>query len=280
MDKQLSKLREQTSKIEELKGAENWGPEFQLWKTKTEKLVEEIFGKEGLDLLKRQQTTTTSYIDPGFNVKQYQKELENRKKIIEGLMEGLGEESSTDNTSSNPISVLKEIWSKESALKENLLPTKEVQELHGALIYHLENVLNDDSLPSLRFKKIKAGRPITWWSTEDGYPSEDPWGKFQPFLDLLEQYEAEKTIKHRLKVEGLFVESRSKGDDQHIIIGERDGSAEKAHIVIDGKTGEIRVEDNQQEPTELAPVIEAVLTLPSGKQVKTTREAIEEIPGN
>ena len=97
-------------------------------------------------------------------------------------------------------------------------------------------------------------------------------------MEILQQHEAEKTIKHRLETEGLFVESRSQGDDQHLLIGAKDGSGDKAHIVIDGKTGEIRVEDNQKEPTDLTARIETFLTLPSGKRIKTTREAIEEIP--
>jgi len=71
------------------------------------------------------------------------------------------------------------------------------------------------------------------------------------------------------------VESRSQGEDQHLLIGTKDGSGDKAHVVIDGKTGEIRVEDNQQEPTELTDRIETFLTLPSGKRIKITREAIE-----
>lgn len=75
----------------------------------------------------------------------------------------------------------------------------------------------------------------------------------------------------------MFVESRSQGEDQHLLIGEKNGSGGKAHIIIDGKTGEIRVEDNQKEPTELTARIETFLTLPSGKRIKTIREAIEEI---
>lgn len=89
-----------------------------------------------------------------------------------------------------------------------------------------------------------------------------------------------KTIKNRLKTEDLFVESRSQGEDQHLLIGKRDGNPEKAHLIVDGKTGEIRVEDNQQEPTELIQKIESVLTLRSGKKIRTTREAIEELPNS
>ncbi len=90
-----------------------------------------------------------------------------------------------------------------------------------------------------------------------------------------EETEVVKTIKSRLKTEDLFVETRSQGEDQHLLIGRRDGTPEKAHIIIDGKTGEIRVEDNQKEPTELVRKIESVLTLEDGRKIRTTREALE-----
>lgn len=281
MDEKLTKLKEQILKIDELKNVAKWGPEYQLWKNKTEKLVEEIFGAEGLKLFQQQHTTVTSYIDESFNVRQYLKELDNRKKILEGLLAEMKEcapKSSSENQNSE-VNIIKEIWSKEQALKENLLLTQEAQAIQESLLAHLEKLLHKDSIPGLRFRKLRAERRFqTWWTNSNGYPTDNPWGKIEPFLEILQQHEAEKTIKHRLETEGLFVESRSQGDDQHLLIGVKDGSGDKAHIVIDGKTGEIRVEDNQKEPTELTARIETFLTLPSGKRIKTTREAIEEIP--
>jgi hypothetical protein len=91
-----------------------------------------------------------------------------------------------------------------------------------------------------------------------------------------EKHLVEKTIKNRLESEGLFVESRSQGEDLHLLIGKRTDKGEKAHVIIDGKTGEIRIEDNQKEPTKLVASVEAILTLPSGKKIKTSREAIKE----
>ena len=278
MDENLSKLKTKIGEIESLKGTANWGPEFQLWKNATNKLVREIFGEEGLSLFEQQQTRTTSYIDKSYNVRQYQKELDNRKKIIEGLLAETEEHRpSSDTNGSSPTDVLREIWRKEEALKENLLTTKEAESLYQALISHLETVLKPDSLPGLRFRKLQSGKKVTWWSNEAGYPVDNPWQKFGPFLDLLAQYEAEKTIKRRLEIEGLFVESRSQGEDQHLLIGEKDGSGDKAHITIDGKSAEIRTEDGRQEPTDLVSRIETILTLPSGKKIKTTREIIEEM---
>jgi hypothetical protein len=280
MDEKLSKLKEQISKIDNLKNVAKWGPEYQLWMSKTEKLVGEIFGQEGLKLFQQQQTTTTSYIDDDFNVQQYIKELNNRKKVLDGLLAEMEEykpQSEADDKNSE-ANTIKEIWRKEQALKENLLLTPEAQAIQESLLAHLEKLLPKESIPGLRFRKLRAERRFqTWWTNSNGYPTDNPWTKIEPFLEILQQHEAEKTIKHRLETEGLFVESRSQGEDQHLLIGEKDGSAEKAHIIIDGKTGEIRVEDNQKEPTELTARIETFLTLPSGKKIKTTREAIEEI---
>lgn len=278
MDEKLSKLKEQISKIDNLKNVAKWGPEYQLWMSKTEKLVGEIFGQEGLQLFKQQQTTTTSYIDDDFNVQQYIKELNNRKKVLDGLLAEMEEykpKSEADDKNSE-ANVIKEIWRKEQALKENLLLTPEAQAIQESLLAHLEKLLPKESIPGLRFRKLRAERRFqTWWTNSNGYPTDNPWTKIEPFLEILQQHEAEKTIKHRLETEGLFVESRSQGEDQHLLIGEKSGGGEKAHIIIDGKTGEIRVEDNQKEPTELTARIETFLTLPSGKKIKTTREAIE-----
>ena len=277
MDENLSKLKQQISKIDTLKSIENWGPEYQIWEGVTMKLVRQAFGKQGLHLFEQQKTMTTSYTDDSFNHSQYLKELDNRKRILNGLLSEIKESNLAMGISEKTDkSILKEIWSKEMALKENLLNTSEVQVLYDGLVQHLKITLIPDSLPGLRFRKLQTVRQ-TWWSTEDGYPYPAAWPSFQPYLDLLSQQEAEKTIKKRLETEGLFVESRSQDEDQHLLVGKRDGTSEKAHLIIDGKTGEIRVEDNRQEPTELLARVETILTLPNGKKIETTREAIEEI---
>jgi|GEM_PF-1016187 hypothetical protein len=279
MDEKLSKLKELIAKIDDLKNHEHWGTEYQLWINKTEKLVGEIFGQDGLRLFQQQRTTTTSYIDDDSNVRQYLKELDNRKKVLDSLLEDMAEYNPKPNEGqSTEVNAIKEVWLKEQALKENLLLTEEAQAIQKSLLDHLEKLLPRDSMPGLRFRKLLTDKRLqSWWTNSNGYPTDNPWGKIQPLLDILQQHEAEKTIKHRLETGGLFVESRSQGEDQHLLIGEKSGGGEKAHIIIDGKTGEIRVEDNQKEPTELTARIETFLTLPSGKKIKTTREAIEEI---
>ncbi|MFA5270109.1 MAG: hypothetical protein WC400_00630 [Patescibacteria group bacterium] len=104
------------------------------------------------------------------------------------------------------------------------------------------------------------------------FPGEDGAGLPEPVVINMG-----KTIKNKLKMEDLFIESRSQGEDVHLLIGKRDGTPGKAHVVIDAKTGDIRVEDNQQEPTELVNKVESILTMPNGKKIKVTREAIKEL---
>ncbi len=184
----------------------------------------------------------------------------------------------------NEKEILKKIWAKELSLKENLLEMPEPKNLWDELI-GLLNTLPQDSIHFLRYKKIMGGRIRTWWTASRGQgtgcPTGDPWKeKFEPLLNIFEQYQSEKTLKTRMESENLFMESRVQGEDgdQHLLVGERDGVGNKAHIVIDGRTGEIRVEDKGHlAPEEVLNKIETILTLKDGRKIRTTREVIEEL---
>ncbi len=179
----------------------------------------------------------------------------------------------------NEKQILKLIWSKKQALEENLLKTDEAEQVQKSLWDFLDKNMSSDSIVGLRYRKLRESKRWTWWSDIKGYPSGDPWNNMiEPFLKILEQYLAEKTIKKRFSDDEFFIESRSQGEDEHILIGKRDGSEKKAHIVIDSITGEIRVEKKDQVPKEVVSKIETVLTLLNGKKVKSTREILEELP--
>jgi hypothetical protein len=179
----------------------------------------------------------------------------------------------------NMKDVLQNIWANELAIRENLVKSDEALPLLKMLVATLEEALQPNSLVSLRYRKFIAGRQLThWWSTMDGYPTTSLWrDRFQPLLNFLEQHEAEKTLKARFKDANIFAEARYRDDDVHILIGERDGTAEKAHLVIDGESGEIRVELKDDKSDSLVQRIEAVLTLRNGQQVRSTREILQEI---
>ena len=108
MDKILSDIRNQINQIEGLKQFENWGVEFQIWEKRTEALIKEAFTGDDLKLFKDQDTMTTSYIDPHFNIRQYHKELEKKKKVLEALLVNVEESAKTENKNfGNSASVLK-----------------------------------------------------------------------------------------------------------------------------------------------------------------------------
>jgi hypothetical protein len=176
----------------------------------------------------------------------------------------------------NDKEISKLIWSNEAALKENLLLTNEALKIRDTIFEYLNLVLDIKSLPGLRLRKMTSNeKPDTWWSNSAGFPVENAWQKIEKYIDIFQQYLAEKTIKKRISDDQFFIESRIQGEDQHILVGKRDVSGSKAHIVIDGTTGEIRVEDNQQAPEEVTEKIETNIKLPNGRQIRTTREILE-----
>ena len=166
----------------------------------------------------------------------------------------------------NDKEISKLIWSNEAALKENFLLTVEALKIQNTILEYLNSVLDVNSLLGLRLRKITSNaKPDTWWSNDAGFPTDNAWQKIEKYVNIFQQYLAEKTIKKRISDDQFFIESRIQGEDQHILVGKRDGSGSKAHIVIDGVTGEIRIEDNQRAPEEVTERIETIIKLPNGK---------------
>lgn len=161
---------------------------------------------------------------------------------------------------------------------QELLEAKKLEEAELKVRSELDKVVNalNDEILTLKLKKLNSGLRGQLKSIfHNRKTAESCLEKFRLFIS---EILAIKTIKKRFETEGLFVELRAQNEDQQLLIGKRDGTPEKAHVIVDGKTGEIRVEDNQLEPTGLIPKIESILTLPNGQRIKTTREAIEKLP--
>lgn len=178
----------------------------------------------------------------------------------------------------NEKEILKKIWQRKEAIKENLLKMPEPKDLWDELL-NLLDTIPSSSIHFLRYQKLRS-EMWTWYTNSKGYPTGNPWkDMFEPFLSIFEQYQAQKTLKNRIESENFFIESRVQGEDgdQHILVGEKKGEiGNKAHIIIDGKTAEIRVEDNgHQAPEEMMDRIETILTLSDGRKIRTTREVIE-----
>lgn len=86
-NKLLRLLKEQIEKIEDLKRRQRWGPEYQIWKNTTTKIVEDLFGKDYLELFKRSDLRSFSYIDDSYNQQKYLDELEEKKKLLDGFVQ-------------------------------------------------------------------------------------------------------------------------------------------------------------------------------------------------
>ncbi|MFA7315931.1 MAG: hypothetical protein WC059_03995 [Candidatus Paceibacterota bacterium] len=75
----FKELKQKIEDIDDLRNKSSWGAEYQLWLDLTEKIVLEKFGKQGLNLFKKQQSVLLSN-------DAYIRELESRRMILEGLI--------------------------------------------------------------------------------------------------------------------------------------------------------------------------------------------------
>jgi len=171
--------------------------------------------------------------------------------------------------------IIKVIKTKSQAIEENLLLTNELTEVKEEIEKFLDQNLQGDTMLALRYRKFKlSSKPRTLWSDTSGFPS---GGKdwIKPYIDFFEQYIAEKKIKNRLEDEDLWVESRTQGNEQHLLVGKKDAVGEKVHLIV-GETGEIRIDKKDQPPSEILRKVQSVLTKPDGSVVKTTIEFFKE----
>lgn len=171
--------------------------------------------------------------------------------------------------------IIKLINSKRKAIEEDLLPSSQLKEIKEKIKGFLDEKLTGESILDLRYKKFKfSGQKTLWSDREGGYPINGlEW--ISPWIDFFEKYIAEKTIKQRLEKENLWVEARTRGNELHLLAGEKDKNG-KIHIVIDEITSEIRIDKKDQVPNSLLKKIDAVLTTKKGKKIKTTMQFLEE----
>ena len=84
-----------------------------------------------------------------------------------------------------------------------------------------------------------------------------------------------KKIINRLEDENLWVESRTQGNEQHLLVGNKQNQGRKVHLVF-GETGEIRIDKKDEDPGEIYRKVEAILTKPDGSIIKSTLEFFKE----
>ncbi len=171
--------------------------------------------------------------------------------------------------------IIKLIKSKSQAISENLLLSTELTEIKNEIEKFLDQNLKGDSLLSLRYRKFKlSSKPRTLWSDTSVFPMNgQEWIK--PYIDFFEQYITEKKIISHLESENLWVESRTQGNEQHLLVGEKQNKEQKIHLIF-GETGEIRIDKKDQSPAEIFRKVESILTKADGSMIKSTLEFFKE----
>ena len=87
MDTRLLKLlKGQIEKIESLKNADAWGPQYDIWKSTTYRTVKDLFGDEYRKLIERNETRVFSMGNAAANHRRYLEELESMKTFLESAI--------------------------------------------------------------------------------------------------------------------------------------------------------------------------------------------------
>lgn len=162
-------------------------------------------------------------------------------------------------------------------LTENLLTTEELKKLQKKLEAFLDNTLAPDSLLGRRCNRLKQ-QPVALWSSE-GIPT-NAESFIEPWVSMFEAYVDSIAVKQDIDVGDKWIQTRvRKGDeDLHVLAGTAASGANKAHMIIDGKSGEQRFEDGRTPMESLFPRIQTDLFNEDGSVVRVTREVMQPLP--
>lgn len=124
-------------------------------------------------------------------------------------------------------------------------------------------------------RKAEKLSKVTVWSKEsrDGFVAADEADQLNSWISLLEEHKEGRKIKAELSSEKVNIQSVVDGEDQHIFITEKK-SGEHAHLILDGGTGEIRIDPKDKSPHELIKAVQAKLELKTGEVVQITKSAL------
>jgi len=165
---------------------------------------------------------------------------------------------------------LKRILIIKDLISQGIAKPAEKQEAF-ALSKETATLFSDEILKRKADKQSK----ITIWSTQtkDGYISSKEHAQLDGWIALIEEYLDAKKIKTDISNDKTHIQSIIDGEDQHIFITEK-GSREHTHLIIDGGTGEIRIDPKDQAPHTLIKSMEAKIELQNGDIVQATRSAL------
>jgi hypothetical protein len=167
-------------------------------------------------------------------------------------------------------SALKEIRRTQDLIKQGLAKPSESEEARR-FVKETAGLLTDDIFK----RKVEKLSRVTVWinKTKDGFASTSEAAILDPWITLLEEYKDARKIKAEISSDTMHVKSIIDGEDQHILITEK-GSGEHAHLILDGGTGEIRIDPKDKPPHELIKSVEAKLKLKTGEVVQITQSGL------
>lgn len=165
---------------------------------------------------------------------------------------------------------LKEIRRIQDLIKQGLAKPSEKTEAFR-LAKEAVGLFTDDIFK----RKVEKLSKVTVWSKEsrDGFVAADEADQLNDWIALLEEYKERRKIKSELSSEKIHIKSVVDGEDQHIFITEK-GSGEHTHLIIDGGTGEIRIDPKDKPPHGLIRSLQAKLELKTGETVQVTKSAL------
>jgi hypothetical protein len=124
-------------------------------------------------------------------------------------------------------------------------------------------------------RKVEKQNRVTVWThqSKTGFCDPKEAEDLNVWLELLDEFMDARKIKAEISSEKMHIKSVVDGEDQHIFITEK-GSGEHTHLILDGGTGEIRIDPKDISPHELIKSVTASLELKSGEIVKVTKSAL------
>jgi len=168
--------------------------------------------------------------------------------------------------------VLKEIDRIKILIDQGLCRAKEKDDIEELAIRTTDLFTNDvmkrkaEKLKSqLSFKNVRKSTPFI--------PREEI-GSLNKWAALLEEYKNQRKVKSELSSDKIHIQSTVDGEDQHIFISEK-GSGEHAHLIVDGGTGEIRIDSEDKKPHGLIKTIQVQMELNTGERVLITQSSIK-----
>ena len=157
------------------------------------------------------------------------------------------------------------------SLRAQGLARPEEESVAFALAKETATLFTNDILKRKAEKLAKA----TIWTNEslDGFLSTNERKEINQWIELITEFVDARKVKTSISNEVTNIQSVVDGEDQHIFITQK-GSDQHAHLIIDGGTGEVRIDPNDQAPHELIESVETTLRLKDGQSVNVTRTSM------